>query len=158
MIKYVLNIQKYLINKLSSKLVNLLLWLFADDVQPIQRQNTEQTVVLFGVVSPTGMLGSLVSMFGLFGFLYRLAMVVYSFECRSLRGRMFEDMRSHLTDIHKYSSTPDASSLPNVQLLELLTDTAGIVREKSMFRQYMNICYKVNSKSKNVWIEVLPHP
>jgi len=47
-------------------------------------------------------------------------------------------------------------SIPQVELVTLLTDVAGVVREKSQFTHYMNYCYTVTNTSKRIVIEILP--
>ena len=73
---------------------------------------------------------------------------------RSLRGEMFLHMRAHIKDVYNFSAKA-SSGLPNILFLELLTDVAGIVREKTNFQQYMNICYRINRNSHNYWLEIL---
>ena len=46
--------------------------------------------------------------------------------------------------------------LPRVELNSLLTDVAGLVREKSQFTQYLNYTYTVSKNSKPIVLEVLP--
>ena len=45
--------------------------------------------------------------------------------------------------------------LPRVELVRLLTDVSGLVREKSQFTQYINYCYRISKESKPVLLEVL---
>ena len=46
--------------------------------------------------------------------------------------------------------------LHKVELISLLIDVAGIVREKSQFTQYLNYCYAVHKETKPEFIEILP--
>ena len=45
--------------------------------------------------------------------------------------------------------------LPRVELVRLLTDVSGLVREKSQFTQYLNFSYSLSKECKPVVIEVL---
>ena len=45
---------------------------------------------------------------------------------------------------------------PGVELVSLLIDVAGLVREKSQFTQYLNYCYTLSKESKPVVVEILP--
>ena len=45
--------------------------------------------------------------------------------------------------------------LPRVELVRLLTDVSGLVREKSQFTQYINYCYRISKEYKPVLLEVL---
>ncbi|KAF6033338.1 CASP9 [Bugula neritina] len=47
-------------------------------------------------------------------------------------------------------------SVQRVELVDLLTDAAGVMREKFQSKQYFNLCYSVNRDSKQVFIDVLP--
>jgi len=59
---------------------------------------------------------------------------------------------------------PDASvGLPvphlyvqRVELVDLLTDVAGVLREKFQSKQCFNLCYSVNRESKQILIDLLP--
>jgi len=59
---------------------------------------------------------------------------------------------------------PDASvtlpvpqpSAQRVELVDLLTDVAGVMREKFQSKQYFNLCYSVNRESKQIFIDLLP--
>ena len=46
--------------------------------------------------------------------------------------------------------------LPRVELVSLLTDVSGLVREESQFTQYLNYRYSLSKESKPVVLEVLP--
>ena len=45
--------------------------------------------------------------------------------------------------------------LPRVELVRLLTDVSGLVREKSQFTQYLNFSYSLSKECKPVVMEVL---
>jgi len=47
-------------------------------------------------------------------------------------------------------------SVQRVELVDLLTDVAGVMREKFQCKQYFNLCYSVNRDSKQVFINILP--
>jgi len=58
---------------------------------------------------------------------------------------------------------PDASvGLPapqpvqRVELVDLLTDVAGVMREKFRSKQCFNLCYSVNRESEQIYIDLLP--
>ena len=50
----------------------------------------------------------------------------------------------------------NCQQLPRVELVSLLTDVSGLVREKSQFTQYLNYRYSLSKESKPVVLEVLP--
>jgi len=60
--------------------------------------------------------------------------------------------------------TPDVSvafpvphpSVQRVELVDLLTDVAGVMREKFQSKQFFNLCYSVNRDSKQIFIDLLP--
>ena len=43
-----------------------------------------------------------------------------------------------------------------VELVSMLTDLSGLVREKSSFTQYLNYCYTINRHSRLVYLDILP--
>ena len=94
---------------------------------------------------------------------------------------MFESLSLYLTDLHTIgpldkaavgtraassptdSNTPSpeqrsaaSKQLPRVEIVSLLTDVAGLVRERSEFTQYLNFCYTLSKESKPVLVEILP--
>jgi len=46
-------------------------------------------------------------------------------------------------------------SVQRIELVDLLTDVAGVMREKFQSKQYFNLCYSVNRDSNQVFIDVL---
>ena len=51
---------------------------------------------------------------------------------------------------------PCRRQLPKIELISLLTDVSGMVREKSQFTQYLNYCYSLSKNSKPVLVDILP--
>ena len=74
-------------------------------------------------------------------------------------------MRQYLTDVRKTCDENNTGKragksqylLPHVELVTLLTDVAGLTREKSEFRIYPNYHYTIDKKSKPIVIDILPH-
>ena len=64
-----------------------------------------------------------------------------------------------IEDIDRADDTGQGSStyqqLPTVELVRLLTDVSGLVREKSQFTQYINYCYRLSKESKPILMEIL---
>ncbi|KAF6033754.1 hypothetical protein EB796_007936 [Bugula neritina] len=59
--------------------------------------------------------------------------------------------------LHRLLLLESASpSVQRVELVDLLTDVAGVLREKFQSKQYFNLCYSVNRDSNQVFIDVLP--
>ena len=57
------------------------------------------------------------------------------------------------------NTTQTQKRLPAAQfhLIDFLTDFCGVVREKSQFRIYPNVCYALNKDSKRVILNIMPH-
>jgi len=49
-----------------------------------------------------------------------------------------------------------SAKFPNVELIDLVTDVAGLVREGSQCTQYMHHCYTVSPNTKPVVLQVYP--
>jgi len=47
-------------------------------------------------------------------------------------------------------------SVQRVELVDLLTDVAGFLRDKFESKQCFNLCYSVNRESKQIFIDLLP--
>jgi len=95
---------------------------------------------------------------------------------RSKAGMFFKYFSEHLSEVTKSgASEPQTatetnksresiqnslpvhhSSVQRVELIDLLTDVAGVLREKFQSKQYFNLCYSVNEKSKRIFIDLLP--
>ena len=71
---------------------------------------------------------------------------------RSNRGLLFKEMRQHLHDLCK-GSTPDKHEVVEVELVELMTDIAGRVRDKSQLTQHLHM---VNSLRQSLYLRIHP--
>lgn len=62
-----------------------------------------------------------------------------------------KDQGQSAVEQNQLSCTDSTATIgAHVELIDMLTDLAGVVREKSRFCIYPNYCYTVNSKSKPV--------
>ena len=59
-------------------------------------------------------------------------------------------------DIRQGTASSSHQQLPRVELVSLLTEVSGLVRERSQFTQYMNYHYKLSKECKPVVLELLP--
>ena len=83
--------------------------------------------------------------------------------CRSIRGGgytgednwMFRGLLEYLSGLSKLSiATCDNQPLPRVELVKLLTDVSGFIREKSRSTQYINYCYRLSRECKPIVLEI----
>lgn len=107
---------------------------------------------------------------------------MFSFNFRSKAGKFFKYFSDHLSQLTTCEShqviakegrisTPAAhfpsdmshgglsvtrSVVHRVELVNLLTDAAGILRENSQSKQCFNLCYAINKNSKAIVIDILP--
>ena len=65
---------------------------------------------------------------------------------------MFGEMRQHLYDLCK-GSTPDKHKVVEVELVELMTDIAGRVRDESRLGQHL---HTENSLRQSLYLRIHP--
>ena len=65
---------------------------------------------------------------------------------------MFAEVKQHLYNVCK-GSTPDKHEVVEVELVELMTDIAGRVRDKSQLTQHLHM---VNSLRQSLYLRIHP--
>ncbi|KAF6026742.1 hypothetical protein EB796_014945 [Bugula neritina] len=81
-------------------------------------------------------------------------------DSKSKAGKFFKYLSEHLSQLtatsNKDGATTPTNANTSVELTDLLTDAAGILREKFQSKQFANLCYTHNRHSKWLLIDVFP--